>query len=99
MSILYNMHSFFSNFCVVQTKYNFVNVDTMKIFNSNIDADTYKNKVCMERFEEMNDIKNSNQIKFGELLETEEKIIRVCKFMPEDWQHSNCISIAKKPYV
>jgi hypothetical protein len=45
ISVLYNMHSFFSNFCVVQTKHGFVNVDNMKIFNSSSDANLYKDKI------------------------------------------------------
>ena len=34
-----------------------------------------------------------------ELLETEEKIVRVCKFMPKDWQHLSCISKNVRPYI
>lgn len=99
--ILYNMHSFFSNFCVVQTKHGFINVDTMRIFDSSADANLYKHKIRLERFEEISDNKdfNSNQIKFAELLETEEKIVRVCKFMPKDFQNFSCISKAIKPYI
>jgi len=97
--VLYNMHSFFSNFCVVQTKHGFVNVDNMKIFNSSSDANLYKDKIRGERFEKIYENKDTNQIKFMELLETEEKIVRVCKFMPKDWQHLSCISKNVRPYI
>ena len=93
------MHSFFSNFCVVQTKHGFVNVDNMKIFNSSVDANLYKDKIRGERFEEISDNSTSNVIKFAELLETEEKIIRVWKFIPQDFQNFSCISKARKPYI
>jgi hypothetical protein len=93
------MHSFFSNFCVVQTKHGFVNVDTMRIFDSSADANLYKDKIRGDRFEKIYENKDSNQIKFMELLETEEKIIRVWKFMPKDLQYLSCISKNVRPYI
>ena len=99
MSLLYNMHSFFSNFCVVQSKYHFIDYDKIRIFDSSADANLYKDKIRLERFEEISNIKDSNLIKFAELLETEEKIVRVCKFMPKDFQKYSCVNKTSKPYM